>query len=128
MELKIAELKGCGIFYEPSIPIDSGTQTAMALCVHIFFIANQTDNTMLGTHEYMVSSSTPLTVERSSTDASTACTAMVQGMRTAGDTIHAREELMAQSSPDMVDTTAHAAIKTPSERRSLYCLPNIDKI
>ena len=86
------------------------------------------DNTMLGTQEYIVSNRTPLTVERSSIEASAACAAMVQGMRTAGDTIHAREELMAQSSPDMVDTTAHAAIKTPSERRSLYCLPNIDKI
>jgi len=49
-------------------------------------------------------------------------------MRTAGETIQAREELMAQSSPATVAMTAHAAIKIPSERRSLYCLPRTDKI
>ena|SRR6266851_2299155 len=128
MELKIAGIRMLEARGEPTIPVDGGTQTATALGVDIFLIASQTDSTMLGTHEYMVSSSTPLTVERLSTEASTACTAMVQGMRTAGDTIHAREELMAQSTADMVDTTAHAAIKMQSERRSLYCLPNIDKI
>src|ERR1700676_330074 len=94
---------------------------------HICFTANETDNTILGTAEYIENSRTPLTMERLRTETSTAWRIIVQGMRTCGGTTHARAQLMPQSSPAIVPTTALAVMRSPSDWRLLYWLPSTDK-